>query len=58
MTSQPMVIEASPTKTLFVKILTRNIELRDAILDLLNDGIDGIYRVKHKGLDIYAISYK
>ena len=39
-------IEASPTKRFFVSMLTRDIELRDAILDLLDNCVDGIVRSK------------
>ena len=35
---------ASPSKTFFVEMLTRDIELTDAILDLLDNCIDGILR--------------
>lgn len=35
---------ASPTKQFFVKMLTRDIELQDAILDLLDNCVDGILR--------------
>ncbi len=35
---------ASPTKQFFVSMLTRDIELRDAILDLLDNCVDGILR--------------
>ena len=35
---------ASPTKDFFVRMLTRDIELRDAILDLLDNCLDGILR--------------
>jgi Histidine kinase-, DNA gyrase B-, and HSP90-like ATPase len=37
-------IDASPTKTFFVDMLTKDIELEDAILDLLDNCIDGIQR--------------
>ena len=36
--------KASPTKEFFVKMLTRDIELEDAILDLLDNCLDGILR--------------
>ncbi|MBS0481598.1 MAG: hypothetical protein JSR96_05480 [Proteobacteria bacterium] len=36
---------ASPTKAFFVRMLTRDIELQDAILDLLDNCLDGILRV-------------
>jgi hypothetical protein len=35
---------ASPTKQFFVRMLTRDIELQDAILDLLDNCVDGILR--------------
>ncbi|MCF7822115.1 MAG: ATP-binding protein [Mariprofundaceae bacterium] len=38
------MIHASPTKRFFVSMLTRDIELEDAILDLLDNCIDGILR--------------
>jgi Histidine kinase-, DNA gyrase B-, and HSP90-like ATPase len=42
--SLEMGIDASPTKTFFVDMLTKDIELEDAILDLLDNCIDGIQR--------------
>jgi len=41
-TSKP--INAGPTKAFFVKMLTRDIELADAILDLLDNCVDGVVR--------------
>ncbi len=35
---------ASPTKQFFVSMLTRDIELRDAVLDLLDNCVDGVLR--------------
>lgn len=40
----PKIVNASPTKSFFVEMLTRDIELQDAILDLLDNCIDGIQR--------------
>jgi histidine kinase/DNA gyrase B/HSP90-like ATPase len=37
-------IEASPTKAFFVQMLTRDIDLKAAILDLLDNCVDGIHR--------------
>jgi len=37
-------IDASPTKDFFVSMLTRDISLDDAILDLLDNCVDGILR--------------
>lgn len=36
--------KASPTKEFFVNMLTRDIELQDALLDLLDNCVDGIVR--------------
>ena len=44
--NSPIPVNASPTKQFFVKMLTRDIELLDAILDLLDNCIDGIIRSK------------
>lgn len=40
--------EAEPTKQFFMHMLTRDIELKDAILDLLDNCIDGAMRSKEK----------
>ena len=37
-------VDASPTKSFFVSMLTRDIKLEDAILDLLDNCVDGILR--------------
>jgi len=37
-------VEAGPTKRFFVRMLTRDIDLHDAILDLLDNCIDGVLR--------------
>ena len=37
----------APTKEFFVRMLTRDIELEDAVLDLLDNCLDGILRSKH-----------
>ena len=42
--AQPHV-SASPVKSFFVSMLTRDIKLEDAVLDLLDNCIDGILRV-------------
>jgi hypothetical protein len=43
-------IAASPTKSFFVSMLTRDIDLQDAILDLLDNCVDGIVRSKRGNL--------
>jgi hypothetical protein len=37
-------VDASPTKAFFVEMLTRDIELKDAVLDLLDNCLDGVIR--------------
>lgn len=47
MSTEPEVIgkaTSSPTKLFFVAMLTRDIELQDALLDLLDNCVDGILR--------------
>lgn len=41
-------VKASPTKRFFVNSITRDIELKDAILDLLDNCVDGIARTLEK----------
>ncbi|MCH8292727.1 ATP-binding protein [Candidatus Poribacteria bacterium] len=38
------IVVASPSKMFFVEMLTRDIDLKDAILDLLDNCVDGILR--------------
>ena len=38
-------VDAEPTKRFFMEMLTRDIELADAILDLIDNCIDGVHRV-------------
>ena len=49
-------VDASPVKSFFVEMLTRDIELVDAILDLLDNCVDGILR--KKGFDSSETPYK
>lgn len=37
-------VDANPTKRFFVEMLTRDIELEDAVLDLLDNCLDGVMR--------------
>ena len=39
-------VDATPVKSFFIEMLTRDIELVDAILDLLDNCVDGILRTK------------
>jgi hypothetical protein len=43
------VIEARPTKSLFIQTLTKDIELNDAINDLVDNSVDAAYRLRGKG---------
>ena len=43
------LIDAHPAKAFFVDMITRDIELPDAILDLLDNCIDGAQRLGPKG---------
>lgn len=44
MAPKPVTVKAGPTKAFFVKMLTRDIELDGAILDLLDNCVDGVVR--------------
>ena len=44
MIGAPNTVNAAPTKSFFVSMLTRDIQLEDAILDLLDNCVDGILR--------------
>ena len=39
-------VKAFPAKRFFVEMLTRDIELKDSLLDLLDNCIDGVMREK------------
>ena len=39
-----IIVDSSPTKEFFVEMLTRDIDLTDAILDLLDNCLDGVLR--------------
>lgn len=45
------IIAAEPTKELFVHVLTRDIRLEDAVLDLIDNSIDGAKRLRPGGSD-------
>src|SRR5437016_4672610 len=57
-TNKPVPVNASPAKAFFVEMITRDIELQDAILDLLDNCIDGLRRIgKTKGRRPYRGYY-
>lgn len=39
------IIQGNPTKTFFIEMITRDISIKDAILDLLDNSIDGANRI-------------
>lgn len=45
------VADAHPTKRFFVEMLVRDIELKDALLDLLDNCVDGVMRSPHQDAD-------
>jgi hypothetical protein len=49
----PNTISAAPTKRFFVEMLVRDIALEDAILDLLDNCIDGVVRTGSAGNEPY-----
>lgn len=51
-------VDASPVKSFFVDMLTRDIELMDAVLDLLDNCVDGIMRQKKRSGDKPYVGYR
>lgn len=52
------IIEGNPTKKFFIEMITRDISIEDAIIDLLDNSIDGANRINpndYSGLNIYLI---
>lgn len=47
----PTTVNASPTKQFFVNMLVRDIELKDTLLDLLDNCVDGILRSQNPDLN-------
>jgi hypothetical protein len=39
------IVQGNPTKTFFIEMITRDISIKDAILDLLDNSIDGASRI-------------
>lgn len=49
--SEVLRAKGNPTKGFFINMLTRDIELNDAILDLLDNCLDGVVRIRqHEGV--------
>ena len=60
-TSMANIIEGSPTKQFFIDMITRDISIEDAIIDLLDNSIDGANRLAtaagkkdFKGLNLHV----
>ena len=51
-------IDASPVKRFFVEMLTRDIQIEDAILDLLDNCVDGILRSNLQSRDDSETPYE
>lgn len=54
-------IQGNPTKSFFIEMITRDISIQDAILDLLDNSIDGanrIYSESYRGREIEIILTK
>ena len=55
------IIEGNTTKKFFIEMITRDISIEDAIIDLLDNSIDGANRINpndYSGLNIYLIVNK
>ncbi|MDH1632284.1 ATP-binding protein [Pseudomonas mosselii] len=52
-----VTVKAFPAKRFFVEMLTRDIELKDSILDLLDNCVDGVMRERRSNLES-ATPYK
>ena len=44
--NENMMADVNPTKGFFINMLTRDIELNDAVLDLLDNCVDGVVRIR------------
>ena len=44
--AKKIIIDASPTKELFINVLTKDISLKDCILDLLDNSVDSYIRME------------
>ncbi|WP_404812364.1 ATP-binding protein [Capnocytophaga canimorsus] len=45
------IIQGNPTKTFFINMITRDISIKDAILDLLDNSIDGASRINSESYE-------
>ncbi|WP_296557931.1 ATP-binding protein [uncultured Acetobacterium sp.] len=56
MESEIIKVKAGPTKEFFVSMITRDIQLSDAIVELIDNSIDGIKRQKKEKYDEFFIN--
>lgn len=42
------IIQGNPTKSFFIEMITRDISIKDSILDLLDNSIDGANKINHQ----------
>lgn len=50
------IIEGNPTKKFFIEMITRDISIEDAIIDLLDNSIDGAMQISPDKLDGFFIN--
>lgn len=50
------VIEGNPTKKFFIEMITRDISIEDAIIDLLDNSIDGATQINSDDLSGFVIN--
>ncbi|WP_072395132.1 hypothetical protein [Hyphomicrobium sp. CS1GBMeth3] len=62
--AQPKKVDANPTKAFFVRMITRDIALEDCVLDLIDNSIDGAWKLEggkpmslSDGVDLYRYTY-
>ena len=51
-------IDGNPTKKFFIEMITRDISIEDAIIDLLDNSIDGATQINNESLENYYINIK
>ena len=50
------IIEGNPTKKFFIEMITRDISIEDAIIDLLDNSIDGATQINPNDLSGFVIN--
>ena len=49
------IIEGNPTKQFFIEMITRDISIEDAIMDLVDNSIDGAIRINKDSFQGFRI---